>query len=282
MKKLIALLMALMLMTGASAQTMIANPWIDITAEELMEMSGLSFNVPEGAENVIHRLLETQGMAEMQFDLNGLHFNARILPAAEFEDISGLYGEWTSDEPVSIGWCEGRLMRGSDGEDVYDLILWFDAAPGLMYSLSAISAEGTDLLPVAQSVYFATQGEADGLSAEALAEILSGCAYEGTAGSSLKEAGVACRLAAYAAEVCAAQCDLEACTSEAVAMLSEDVFAGLSFHLDGVRALMQDVFRDPESMRPLFDDAGCAEEMYTVLASADAQLHFDALLAQLP
>lgn len=160
MKKLTALLLTLLFLAGASAETMIANPWTDTTAEALMETLGLSLKIPEGAYTVRHRMLEAQSLAELQFDMGGIHFCARVKPCAEFEDISGVYGEWTKDEPAAVGWCEGRLMRSGDGEAIYDVLLWYDAAPGLMYCVSAVSAEGTDLLPVAGAVYRPVQGDA--------------------------------------------------------------------------------------------------------------------------
>ena len=282
MKKLIALLLVLMLTAAASAETMIINPWTETTSEGLMQTLGLSFDVPEGAENIVYRMLEEEMLAEMQFDLNGIHFNARIKPAAESEDISGMHCEWLSDEPVAIGWCEGRLLHAEDGESTADLCLWFDAAPGLMYSLSALSPDGTDLLPLADAVYHVTQGDSYGLTSDALAEILSGCTYAGTAGSSLKEAIAACRLASYAAEIHAAECEPDECAAEALAMLPDDVLAGLPFHLSGIRTLMQSVFRDFDALRPLFDDAGCLADMEAILAAGDAQAHFNALMEALP
>ncbi len=59
-----------------------ANPWVEMTAEELMEKAGVSFGVPEGAENVIYRYNAGEDMAEMQFTMNGTEFCARIQSAA--------------------------------------------------------------------------------------------------------------------------------------------------------------------------------------------------------
>ena len=57
MKKLIAIVLtALMLLTFTGlAETPVEgmpNPWLDTTAEGLMEALGVEFKVPEGAENV--------------------------------------------------------------------------------------------------------------------------------------------------------------------------------------------------------------------------------------
>jgi len=281
MKKLLAILLTLLMLTAAAAETMIANPWTDADPDRLMQALGLSFGVPEGAQDVAYRMLEAESLAEMQFTLGDASLTARIRPAM-FEDISGMYYEWTSDEPVSVGWCEGRLMRAPDGEETADLLLWWDAAPGLMYSLSALSPEGIDLLPVADDVYLVTQDDVDGLTAEGLAEVLAGCTgYAGTAGSSLKEAIAACALASYAVKTRAAECDLSV-AEEALSLLSAEQRSDLAFHLEGIRALLADAFDSFEPMRGLFDDAGCLGSAEEIFPREDARNHCEALLSALP
>ena len=138
------------------------NPWIDTTAEQLTELSGLSFGVPEGAENVIYRWLEADQLAEMQFTLDGDEYCARIQPAAEVMNISGMYFAWDHEEAVQINHCEGTLGLAQTGsEDWVELCQWFDAAPGLMYSLSVSTtdSDGLDLTAVADMVYLPVQGE---------------------------------------------------------------------------------------------------------------------------
>ena len=138
------------------------NPWIDTTAEQLTELSGLSFGVPEGAENVIYRWLEADQLAEMQFTLDGDEYCARIQPAAEAMNISGMYFAWDHEEAVQIKHCEGTLGLAQTGsEDWVELCQWFDAAPGLMYSLSVYTTDpdGLDLTAVADMVYLPAQGE---------------------------------------------------------------------------------------------------------------------------
>lgn len=279
MKKLITLLLALMLLTCACAEpmTMIPNPWTDTTADGLMQTLGVAFGVPENAENVIFRMLESWSLAEMQFDIEGTHFNARIQPTAAFEDISGMYSEWTSDEPVSIGWCEGRLLYAFDGETATDLLLWYDAAPGLMYSLSALSAEGADLLPIAETVYLITQDDADG--APSLDEILLSCAtYAGTAGASLKEANAACALAAFAIESCAAENDLTETVNAALGLIGEELRAELAFNLDCIRILLDQTFDDFGALRGVYETAGCLETMEAIVNTENAQANCEALL----
>lgn len=148
----------------------IANPWEDMTAEQLTEASGLSFGVPEGAENVIYRYLPSQGLAEMQFTWNNGEYCARIQPAAlqegELLNISGMYFEWENVETVNILHCNGTIGQAQTGsEDWVELCMWYDAVPGLMYSLSVATTDldGLDLTALAEQVYLPVQADPSGL-----------------------------------------------------------------------------------------------------------------------
>lgn len=138
----------------------VANPWEDVTAEQLLAASGLAFRVPEGAENVIYRFLPSQGLAEMQFTLDTDEYCARIQPAAlqegEWLDISGMYFDWVNEEAVSIRGCKGTIGQAQDGDAGFaELCQWYDAAAGRMYSLSVYTTDldGLDLTAVAEQVY---------------------------------------------------------------------------------------------------------------------------------
>lgn len=168
MKKMIAAVLAAMLALGglACAETLVGipNPWVDTTADGLTEALGLRFGVPEGAENVVYRMLESDSLAEMTFTWEGMDYCARIKPAAEFEDISGLYYEWENvQEDFTVGSCAAWEARARDGETTVDLCLWYDAAPGLMYSICTSAdndLDGFDLLAAAEQVYLPVQGDA--------------------------------------------------------------------------------------------------------------------------
>ena len=168
MKKVIAILLAaLFALTGAALaeSTLLGmeNPWTDTTAEDLMEALGLAFGIPEEAEEVAFRMLEEEVGAEMRFTLNGMAFTARLKPAAEFEDISGLYYEWeTVSEDITVMGREAWEARATDEDMTVDLCLWFDAAPGLMYSLStsAEDLDGFDLIAIAEQVFLPMQEDA--------------------------------------------------------------------------------------------------------------------------
>ena len=137
----------------------LANPWVEMTAEELREASGLSFGVPEEAEQVIYLYLPAEGLAEMQFLLHGDEFCARIQAAAEPMDISGMYFQWEDEEAVQIGACEGTVGQVKTGSTEWvQLCRWYDAGQGLQYALSVYSTDpdGLDLAAVAQQVYQAS------------------------------------------------------------------------------------------------------------------------------
>ncbi len=144
----------------------LANPWTDLTAEQLEQASGVAFGVPEGAENVLYRYLPAEGLAEMQFTWNGGEYAARILPVAlqegQLMNISGMYFAWENEEAVTIGRCPGTIGQAQCGsEDWAELCLWYDMAPGLMYSLSVSTTDidGLDLTAIAEQVYIPMQGE---------------------------------------------------------------------------------------------------------------------------
>ncbi|MBO4924838.1 MAG: hypothetical protein J5472_00010 [Clostridia bacterium] len=144
----------------------LANPWLDLTAEELTSASCISFYVPEGAEQVIYRYLPDMGLAEMQFTLDGDEYCARILPVdrddGEMQDISGIYLAWEQEEAVSIQGCPGTLGLAQTGsEDFVELCQWFDAPSGLVYSLSVYTTDpdGLDLTAVAEQVNRSVLGD---------------------------------------------------------------------------------------------------------------------------
>ena len=184
MKKTIAMILAMMLLAfavGAYAETPagatgaagaaedgeqpaglvgMANPWEDMTAEQLQEASGLTFFVPEGAENVIYRYLRSEGLLEMQFTLDGDEYCARMVRAqlqdGELMDISGMYFAWESEEEITVHHCKGVIGQAKTGSvDRVARCLWYDEYPCLMCSLSVSTTDldGLDLPAVAEQVY---------------------------------------------------------------------------------------------------------------------------------
>lgn len=160
MKRLIALILMLLCAAALAAEeTGMVNPWRETTAEELMQTLGVEFGVPEDAEDVVYRMLEAENLAEMQFSWRGAQCCARIVPTAEFEDISGFFYDWDSEEECEIGWCAGRVMCVENAI----VCLWYDAAPGLMYSVGAILPPDAqvEILTLAEMIYIPAQGEVE-------------------------------------------------------------------------------------------------------------------------
>ena len=136
-----------------------ANPWEEMTAEQLEEVSGLSFGVPDGAENVTYRYMQSDGLAEMQFTMGSDEFCARIQPAeleeGQIMNISGMYFDWDNEQDIKVGQCSGTLGQAQTGsEDWVELCLWYDAEKKLQYSLSVYTTEldGLDLIWFAEQI----------------------------------------------------------------------------------------------------------------------------------
>ncbi len=75
-------------------------------------------------------------------------------------DISGMYFDWENGKAIAVGHCYGAIGQAqTESEDWVDLCLWYDPAPGLMYSLSVYTTDpdGLDLTAVAEQVYIPMQ-----------------------------------------------------------------------------------------------------------------------------
>lgn len=138
------------------------NPWLESSAEEILELDGVHFVCPEDAENILYHRLPAERISQMQFDLAGIHYTARIQPADAFTDISGMYYEWNSETKETIGYLEATILKAAGENEQAALCLFYDAAPGLMYSLSAVGEEAADILAAAKAVYVPVQGECGG------------------------------------------------------------------------------------------------------------------------
>lgn len=159
MKRALCVMLTLALCLAGMAlaeEAGIANPWVEATSPDIAEAIGATFGVPEGAGDISYSLLPEYSLAEMRFTLQGMEFTARIQPAGEFTDISGLYYEWSAEAPCVIGFMQGLEQRAAVeavGETV-DLCQWHDSEMNLMYSLCVIGADldGFDIVPVASAI----------------------------------------------------------------------------------------------------------------------------------
>lgn len=135
------------------------------TARAIMNTLGYDLNgVPQGAEETEFRALtqERLTIGETTFVLDGVSYAYRVAATdtveEEFEDISGIAREFTEECEGEIGWCSARLCFDEGGEGK---ILWFDAAPGLLYSLyMETGASEEALLHMAHTLYDPAQDDA--------------------------------------------------------------------------------------------------------------------------
>lgn len=157
MKKWFAVLLALCLLTGvfALAETAIANPWAETTAEAIEAEYGYRFAEPESAENVIYRVMADEGLAEMQFDLDGAALTARVM-AGEESDISGaFYESWDVEDSDAVGGFEATVRRVTEDGQTIDVCSWYDAEQAVNYCVMAKAADldGFDIVAVALQVF---------------------------------------------------------------------------------------------------------------------------------
>lgn len=147
-----------------------ANPWQEGDKQSMLDATGIELDAPDGAEQVIYRYMTDGTMAELQFNYDGNDWTYRAQPAAEFTDISGMYYEWNEE---SDGEVSGRAAKfyaysdaSEDAETIDDVnyvmvVNWFDAVPGIMYSLSAEGKDlnGMDIQVYAEDIFVPVQGE---------------------------------------------------------------------------------------------------------------------------
>ena len=166
MKKIIAVLLIALLALGSVAlaeeNAAVANPWTECDAQTLLDTLGFGFTLPEDAENAAYRMNAELSLAEVDVTWQEMAYTARMQPTDAFEDISGLYYVWTYEEACEIGGREGSMLRGYDEGMTIDLCLFYDAAPGMMYSISASGEDldGFDITAAAEAIFAPVQGDA--------------------------------------------------------------------------------------------------------------------------
>jgi len=147
-----------------AAAAALANPWIDTDYEGMRQATGLDLNVPDYAENVVYRVNQTENIAEIQFTIKetGVQCCARVKPTATAEDISGAYYTWSNEEEAKVDYCSGKIGSATTNDGAVQYCTWFDAVPGISYSLvaSAKDLDGFDITAVAADVFKPMQGDA--------------------------------------------------------------------------------------------------------------------------
>lgn len=141
---------------------MVPNPFRDSTADGIRKQLGLDFNLPQGAENMRYSVIAGK-TAQIDFDWQGADCTARIEAsgATKLQDISGYYYTWQNQAEVAVGYnkAQARWTAAEDGR-IVGTCIWWDAVPGIMYSVSMDSnADEASLVELANSVYVQMQGE---------------------------------------------------------------------------------------------------------------------------
>ncbi len=130
--------------------TELVNPWeYDLTAEEVKERTGCEFIVPEGAHDVAFAANKADGIAEMDFTMDEVKYNARMKATEDYEDISGAFYEWNAEGVDEVGNAMADV-RIYTPDNVCNVI-WLDS--GMMYSLFTIGVGDTETVKMANLVF---------------------------------------------------------------------------------------------------------------------------------
>lgn len=138
------------------------NPVRDSTVQDILNTFGIRFALPEGAENARYSVIGGT-LSQVDFTWNGDECTARAEPSGEtsLKDISGFYYNWKNSAEVKVGYNTAKASWTKDekGNSV-GICIWWDAAPGIMYSVSMRSGAGEkSLSALANAVYVPVQGE---------------------------------------------------------------------------------------------------------------------------
>ena len=241
--KIFCLLLALVLLAGCGRTAAptnepaagMPNPQKESSEIEILTRFGTVMSLPQGGLVDDYFIIEGENsVAEMRFSLKDSNYVARFMPAAEYEDISGMHYEWQHTETANDLY--NTTLRYNDGaEGVIDL---FDAYLGLICSLSTDSGADPDTLRSVAKEVFSTvtdgfgSGRVDGLNA--LLDDVREHYFPGTAGSSLSGAACAAKLADYFAETGIDPDSVSAAVTTYASALEDEERVLFEQQLDGV------------------------------------------------
>ena len=168
-----------------SAFAGLANPIHECSAQELVDATGITFNIPLKAEDVRYSYIDGDPypISQAQFILNGTECVLRALPSdipdGEPEDISGLYYTWSTNEECVVR-DQPAWVHCNDRENGY--VTWYDFLTGITYNVSVSSeASAKELGDFANIVCPLLQGESDAYDIYAgdsmPAEVPIGCPF---------------------------------------------------------------------------------------------------------
>lgn len=132
------------------------------TASQILRATGLDVTVaPKAAENITYNAFLLNGLtvAETTFQIHGVTYSYRMAGTMElledFTDLSGQDGPYQQIVAGEVFWCRAKLSFNENGQGK---IIWFDLAPGILYSLTMESGATADaLLDMANSLFEPTQ-----------------------------------------------------------------------------------------------------------------------------
>lgn len=131
--------------------------------EQAEEQGLLETELPMGAKNVVGNGCEVEGVlaGEIRFELRNVDWTYRCAVISDVgeavPDISGVEGEFKTLE-TQVQHCPAVVSVNDEG---VGKIVWYDAVPGLAYSLSmASNANGDTLQSIANLMYTPVQGDA--------------------------------------------------------------------------------------------------------------------------
>ena len=135
----------------------LSNPWTELPAKQQLEdVAGIRFSIPEDAENILYRCLQDEGLAEVQFSRDGDEYCVRAVNQTEGrpDDISGLYYEWMDEETFSFGNCSGIFGRARDGSRWVERCLWVDPNHEVNWSLAVFTEDpgSLDIVGIAEKI----------------------------------------------------------------------------------------------------------------------------------
>lgn len=140
----------------------IANPWTESDCQGVLEATGIELLPPEGATDICYQYMEAEKMAEVSYELDGAQWVYRAQPAAELLEISGMNYDWDAVDDATVAERTAKYYVHVS-EDVADIMVvdWYDAVPGITYSLSASAQElnGMDIQVYAENIFVPCQGE---------------------------------------------------------------------------------------------------------------------------
>lgn len=142
----------------------IANPWVESDKEGVTAATNIELNAPEDAEDIVYAYLTGENLAQVTFSRGNQNWIYRAVMSDSFDDISGMYYDWANEENVTVSGREAVLLDYSSDQETVWMINWYDAVPGVMYSLSvtvtnAEDLDGLDMQGMAESLYVPMQDE---------------------------------------------------------------------------------------------------------------------------